>query len=175
MIDNLYHDISEFLENNHLQGSVKTPINYGIYYNNILEGVMTFSKSRFDKKSKEHAYELVRYCSNKNIIGGASKIFKNFVKDYSPNQVISFADRRWSDGDLYYKLGFTLEHITGPGYYYIDNNNSSRRYNRQRFMKHKLIKNAPELKDLTEKEIMKSKNFYRIWDCGQLKFKWYKQ
>ena len=49
---------------------------------------MTFSKPRFNN---QYDYELIRFCSLKgfNVIGGASKLWKYFLKKYNPKSVIS--------------------------------------------------------------------------------------
>ena len=52
--------------------------------------------------------KIVRFCNkiNTTIIGGASKLISYFIKKYKPTHIITFADRRYSIGDLYLKLGF---------------------------------------------------------------------
>jgi hypothetical protein len=66
---------------------------------------MTFSKPRFNRNYK---YELVRFASKlgTQVIGGASKLLKYFEINYNPKSIISYADRRYSNGKLYYALGF---------------------------------------------------------------------
>jgi hypothetical protein len=66
---------------------------------------MTFSKPRFNRN---YEYELVRFASKLGcqVIGGASKLLKYFERNYNPKSLISYADRRYSNGKLYYSLGF---------------------------------------------------------------------
>lgn len=47
-----------------------------------------------------------------------------------------YADRRWSNGNLYKQLGFTLINKTKPSYYYVAD---YKRQNRMNFQKHKLV------------------------------------
>jgi hypothetical protein len=78
---------------------------------------MTFSKTRFSKK---YEWELVRF-SNKlgyHIPGAAGKLLKYFERNYQPKSLVSYADRRWSQGKLYKALGFTLDTISPPNYWY---------------------------------------------------------
>lgn len=127
---------------------------------------MTFGKSRFNKNE----YELLRYCNalNINVVGGASRLFTYFLKDHSEiNEVISFADRRWSVGNLYERIGFDRVDITTPAYYYIID---GIRHNRVEFQKHKLVKEGFS-PDMTEHEIMLARKIYRIYDCGNLKYR----
>ncbi len=97
-----YLESKEFLDENHIQGNCISKYRYGLYYNNELVSLMTFGKSRFKDE-----FELLRFCNKKyeNIIGGASKLFFHFLKDHEEiNEIISYADRRWSIGNLYQKL-----------------------------------------------------------------------
>ena len=45
--------------------------------------------------------------------------FKYFVKNHNPKEITTYADRSWSNGNLYYNLGFKYEGKTQPNYYYI--------------------------------------------------------
>lgn len=92
----------EFLNKNHMQGVCQSKCQYGLYYNDELVSIMTFGKSRFKKE-----FELLRFCnkSNVTVVGGASKLFKHFVQDHlDVKEIVSFADRRLSTGNLYDKL-----------------------------------------------------------------------
>ena len=71
---------------------------------------MVFGSSRHFVGNGKTKYELIRFCNkiNTNVIGGASKLFKYFIKNYNPNEIISYADKRWSNGMLYNILNFEL-------------------------------------------------------------------
>lgn len=163
-----YKDISTFCNNNHIQGEVNTSINLGLFINNTLVAIMSFSKARF---SKAYEYELVRYCSllNTTVIGGASKLLNYFEKVYKPTSIGSYSDRRWNTGNLYIKLGFELTSISPPNYRYIKNNKS---FSRHTFMKHKLKGLFPSIysEEKTEKEIMQEAGYLRVYDCGNMVF-----
>ena len=159
--------VSEFLNKNHLQGDCVSSINYGLFYNNEIVCLMTFGKPRYNTK---YDYELIRFCSklNTTVLGGASKLYKHFIKTHSPNTVISYANKRYSKGDLYYKLGFKLISESDPGYYYSKNN---KLYNRNQFMKHKLKDKLEYFNpDLTEKENMKLNGYDILYDRGNYVF-----
>jgi hypothetical protein len=162
--------IREFLTKNHLQGFVNTNINYGLYYNGELVSLMTFMKTRkiLNKTNKESEYELVRFCNKTGIsvIGGASKLFKQFIKEYNPVTVLSYCDLSWANGGLYINLGFHSIGITKPNYHYVI---KGKRENRINYQKHKLVKKGYD-KSLTEVEIMGQLGYYRIFNCGNEKF-----
>jgi hypothetical protein len=159
-----------FLNENHIQGYTHSSINLGLFLGDDLVSVMTFSKNRFKKQSNE--YEMVRFCNklNHNIIGGASKLFKFFLKNYNNDNfnIISFADRRFFNGNLYLNLDFIFDKYTDPSYIYWKDNKILHRMSCQ---KHKLSKLLPLFdNNQTEYENMKNNGWKRIWDCGNIKF-----
>ena len=159
---------SSFLDTYHLQGNIISKIKLGLYYNNELISVMTFSKPRFNSQCD---WEMLRFCSKFgiHIIGGASKLLKYFERKYNPNSILTYADRCWSTGDVYKKLGFEFIQNTPPNYFYYKN---GYRYSRYQCQKHKLIKILGENFDpsLTEYENMRNNNFSRVFDCGNMVF-----
>ena len=168
---------SHFLNEFHIQGNDKSDIFYGAYYGDILVGVMTFNSKRNMTKSDDGEYELSRYSTRKDYIisGLASKIMRQFINDYNPKDIISFADRRWTlDGDknLYTELGFRLVKVLKPTYYYYNSKVSKyKRYHKFSFGKNNLKNKYPDI-DLTktESEITKELGFSKIWDCGLFKY-----
>jgi hypothetical protein len=167
-----YSVAAEFLQGTHIQGTVRSTINIGLFHGMDLISVMTFSKPRYTKNIE---WELIRFSNklNHTNIGGASKLFKYFVKVYKPKSIISYSDRRWNTGGLYNMLGFVNSGISAPNYKYFHNNKVLELYSRQQFQKHKL-KNMLEIFDsnLTEWQNMVNNGYNRIWDCGNLVFNW---
>ena len=99
-------------------------------------------------------------------MGGASKLFAHFVKHYTPIKVLSFADKRWSTGNLYQQLKFTSVGDTRINYWYIDTKNTKRIY------RYALRKNKNDDQSLTEYENRIKQGYKRIWDCGSSKWEW---
>jgi hypothetical protein len=163
-------EASSFYNINHIQGYAIDKIRIGLYYENKLVSVMTFSNIRknLGGKSQPDHYELLRFCNilNTTVIGGASKLFKYFINKYQPKYIVSYANRDWSIGNLYIKLGFTLDSYTSPGYFYCK---SKIKYNRFNFRKDILIKQGYD-PNKTEYEIMTERGYDRIWNCGNIKF-----
>ena len=162
--------IREFLDTNHLQGFVGSKVKIGLFYEKELVSLMTFGNLRnsMGQKSSEGTYEMLRFCNklNTSVVGGASRLFKYFIEHYSPNDVISYADRSWSSGELYERLGFKLVHKTQPNYYYVI---GDKRFYRFGFRKDKLIKEGFD-PNKTEHEIMLERKIFRIYDSGSLKY-----
>jgi len=161
----------EFLELNHIQGHVNAKIKIGLYYNDELIGIMTFGSLRktMGKNKSNNSYELLRFCNklDTTVIGGANKLLQYFIRNYNPNEIISYADRRWSNGNLYEKLGFEFSHNSRPNYYYIDNDKRKYRFN---FRKNVLIEQGYN-SDKSEHEIMINRKIYRIYDSGNKCYK----
>ena len=151
-----------FLDENHLQGNVNTTLKFGLLYNDELVSVMSFGKRNGIGNGEE--WELIRFSNkiNYNVIGGASKLFKYFLKKINPKIVKSYSDNRWFSGGLYQNLGFKYIHETKPNYWYVKND---MRYHRLNFKKNRLIKEGFD-KNKTEKQIMFDRKIYRIYDCG---------
>ena len=157
-------EIIEFLKNNHIQGHVNNSLSIGLYFDNILVSIMTFDKFEGRKKMQNYEWNLNRFCNklDTNVIGGASKLLKYFIENYQPKRIISYADKDWSIGNLYYKLGFSKIGDSEPDYRYIVND---KRTHKSRFKKSNI-----GIKDISESEYASMKNISRIWDCGKLKF-----
>jgi len=159
-----------FLENNHIQGNVNSKIKLGLYYEDELVSLMTFGglRASLGQKSTEGNYELVRFTNklNTTVIGGADKLLKHFIKINQPKQIISYADRRWSQGGVYEKLGFEFAHNSPPNYFYLVKN---KREGRFKYRKDILVNEGFD-PNKTEHQIMSERKIYRIYDCGCKKY-----
>lgn len=162
-----YKESKMFLDKCHIQGNCVSKYRYGLYYNNELVSIMTFGKPRknLNGRQTEGTYEMLRFCNklNTTVVGGASKLLKCFIKNINPNEVISYSDRRWGTGDMYKRLGFTLDHTAKPSYFYVV---KGKRENRFAYRKDTLVRQYGCPEDMSEHEFMQSKGWYRIYDCG---------
>lgn len=160
----------DFLNENHIQGYTISLVRYGLYYKDELVSLMSFSKPRIisKNKNKDGQYELLRFCNKKNyqIVGGASKLLSNFEKEFNPIELYSYANRDYSNGNLYYILGFDFESFTEPSYFWEKNNI---KYNRFSLRKSKLIEMGFD-KNKTEEQILIEQHYNKIYTTGNLKF-----
>lgn len=114
-----------FLCANHRLGDATCRYRYGLFTRrstgaaegkgfpeDTLVAVATFSNGR-TMRDGSRSYEWIRYASlpGTRVIGGMGKLLDAFVADIRPDDVMSYADRRWSDGAAYRRLGFTLEAV----------------------------------------------------------------
>src|SRR5574344_17128 len=164
-------EAKEFLTNNHIQGNVNSSIRYGLFYNGELVSVMTFGKLRknLGSTSEEGHYELVRFCNKLhcNVIGGASKLLHHFIREFNPKRIISYADKRWSNGEMYVKLGFEHLRDSKPSYFYSLHGKT--RENRFKYRKDILVSEGYD-KNKSESQIMRERGYSRIYDCGCMVF-----
>ena len=142
----------------------------------MLVGVMSFRIDNHDNNT----WELTRYATlnGYNVIGGDVQFFHHFIKICNPNEVKSFADRRWTldcDNNLYTKLGFVLDTILEPDYkYYNSKIDKYKRIHKFNFRKQILHKKYGFSLTMTETEMAKELGYDRIWDCGLFKYIWRK-
>lgn len=162
----------DFLTQNHIQGYCISKYRYGLFFNDELIMIATFGKNRVcvGNTSKIGEYELLRLCTKLNtvVVGGASKLVNHFIKTIKPTKITSYCNLRYSAGNVYEKLKFTLVGQSAPNYFYVRGN---KRYNRYLFRKNVLIENGFD-KSKTEKQIMKELGYNKIYDCGNLKYEW---
>ena len=164
---------NKFLNNNHIQGTDKSTIKLGAFYEENLIGVMTFSKPRIalGKRSKKGGnWELSRFAvkSGLSTPGLAQKMFKYFIDNYNYTEIYSYSDIRWNTGNIYKQLGFEYRGDTFPNYWYIVNQN---RFHRFKYRKQELPKLLEDFNaDLTEYENMLNNGIDRTWDCGNSKW-----
>ena len=158
---------NKFLNQYHIQGGDKSKVKLGLFYQDELVAVMTFGKPRFNKN---YEWELIRYATSKHVIGGASKLLKYFERVYKPKSIITYADRRLSQGNMYYKLGFNLDHISKPGYEWVSDEHTIKLSRFDCFSsKVKQIFDNYD-KNLSVRENMINHKFYQLFDCGNLVF-----
>lgn len=161
-VDN--HNYKVFMDDNHLQGSCNASVRIGLLLNNKLVCAMSF------KKHHKYEWEIMRFATIKYhvVIGGFTKLLKYFINNFNPSQILTYVDRRYSDGGIYKKSGFVLDGITPPNYFYIK---SSSLFSRQKFQKKKLKFKLDDFNNnLSEAVNMFNNGYRRIWDAGNFRF-----
>lgn len=145
-------DSIEFLNKNHIQGGIGSNLKLGLYYKNELISLMTFDNLEGRKRMTTGNWNINRFCNKlgSTVVGGASKIFKYFIKNYEVKRVISYSDKDWSTGGLYEKLNFTKISESSVDYKYVVD---GKRVHKSNF-----------------KGIEKEIPYTKIWDCGKIKW-----
>ncbi|MDE7127743.1 MAG: hypothetical protein K2O58_07620 [Bacteroidales bacterium] len=129
-----------FMAENHSYGGASCRYCYGLYVKRYSGKEMTsevhrlpvgsliaaaeFSNARkWTKGEKEiRSYEWIRYASlpGVRVSGGMGKILRQFIGDISPDDIMSYADLEWSDGNVYRQLGFIEDGTKSPVLFAID-------------------------------------------------------
>lgn len=155
-----------FYENNHIQGKVSSvDLAMGLFSKDLLVGVISFGKHHRGMD----CIVLNRLCflENYSIRGGSSKLLKKSINWLKTNTkydtMISWSDNRWSEGNVYKTLGFTLEDELPPDYSYTTGN--AKRFSKQSCQKKHLLKKGAT--GNTESEMAESIGYKKIWDCGK--------
>jgi transposase-like protein len=150
-------EVNEFLEVNHIQGKVASSLKLGLFYKGELVSLMTFDQFEGRNKMELSEWNINRFCNKikTNVIGGSSKLFKHFMKNYEVKRVISYSDNDWSLGELYEKLGFEIINKGKPDYKYII---GGVRVHKSRFRRSRTGVNESKL------------NLLKVYDCGKIKW-----
>lgn len=169
-----YYEKERFLESYHIQGNDKARYYLALKYRDEIVAVMTLCKLRValgNKNAGEDVYELSRFATSTNVVGGFSKLLKHITNEYGIKSLVTYADLRYSDLDsnVYIRNGFKLDHVSQPNYFYIKNGKRIHRFN---FMKSRLKKLFPEIysDSKTEIQITEEAGYRRIYDCGNAVF-----
>ena len=121
-----------FLEKNHDYGAAVCRHCYCLeeIASGRIVAAATFSNARkWQKGDREiRSYEWVRYASEAGIRipGGMGKLLSTFINEVKPDDIMSYADLEWSDGEVYRKLGFSAESTKSPVMFDIDTKGWSR-------------------------------------------------
>ncbi|MEC3878044.1 hypothetical protein [Parapedobacter sp. 10938] len=123
-----------FLQEHHLQVALPGKYRYGLYHDGELVAVAVFSGGRrmAEKPTDYRSYELLRFCHKQgvHVVGGFSKLLDGFRRDFNPDDIMTYADKDWSDGSRYRKLGFTEVGETAPQLFWVDMRTMQRYYER---------------------------------------------
>ena len=156
-------DRRTFLSQHHIQGDGSASISLGLYFNDELVAVSGWTKT------SQSTWLLNRYATSCRVVGGFSKLVAMFERKFNPTTLISFADLRWSCGDVYALNGWEVDGVLPPDYSYSpDGHTRVHKFNYRRQYLPKLLQHFDP--DRSEWENCKANNVLRIWDCGKLRF-----
>jgi DNA-binding CsgD family transcriptional regulator len=112
----------DFLNANHLQGYTPSIVALGLYNESELVALITF-------RNHKEGLEIARFCTKLGyqVVGGFSKLLKAGLKLSSSN-IISYANARYSNGDIYRKAGFRYVGMTSVDFDWLLN---GKLYNRR--------------------------------------------
>lgn len=113
-----------FLQQHHLWSATKARYYYGLYFQEELVAVATFSSRRrlqtpvngTTTMSNRSAFELLRFCTRRGetVVGAISKLLKAFIRDQQPDDIVTVVDRDWGPGEGWHSVGFQTLHVMAP-------------------------------------------------------------
>lgn len=159
-----------FLLQYHFQGGENTScIGLGLFYQDLLLGVLTIGRPRYAKAD----YEIIRYCMRPDYIvtGCFQKLFKAFLRTLSSDaDILSYMDlnKRMRASSVYENHGFEYLGTTPPDYMWYNQSGSVMR-TRYSAMKKNLVAQGFD-SSKSEIQIMKEQGFVRVFGAGSKKF-----
>ncbi|MDB4835288.1 hypothetical protein OAH12_01750 [Cyclobacteriaceae bacterium] len=154
----------DFLTENHLQLPANGKFKFGLFLKDQLVAVAGFSSPkkyyRDDQVSKSS--ELVRFCNiqGHTVIGGFDKILKHYTSNHEVDDIMSYADRDWSTGKSYEKIGFNKIENTPAISFWIHQKEMKRIFQHQAFS---------QLGTDDEKTLI-NKGYQKITNSGNIKY-----
>jgi len=125
----------DFLIINHLNVPVIGKYRLGLSIHDELVALAVFGRACpiHRKGNVYNSHELIRYCSKlrHTITGGLSKLLAHFIEKAGPDDVMSYADREWSNGSTYLTLGFEMIDTTVPQTFWLPPDSMERLYSNQ--------------------------------------------
>ncbi len=165
-------EAQSFFKENHQLEFIKQPYHYALRYEGEVLAMASFGRKIImpNKGEQYKSVELSRFASKigYQIPGAMSKLIQAFLKDHPVQDIMSVADRDWSLGCSYLKLGFSLSSISPAQiiYFHVPS--------QKRYFEHRL---PLEIQNLIHKsgdnlnlEDLKSKGYLRIFNTGNYKF-----
>lgn len=168
IVEPTWADIRSFYSANHMQGpTAYKNTTVALVHSNATVAMLSYLVSGT-------TMEITRYAGNGAVVmGGFSKLLAHIIKLNPGVTVIgTWADRRWSYGNLYLRSGFVETRRLGADYYYTD---YVSRFRKEAYRKEKLVKNFSLDSTLvtahTEWELVRDQlQLDRVWDCGKIRF-----
>ena len=135
---------------------------------------MTFGKPREQKKNDQIEWELIRFCVKKNYLvpGGASRLFRHFIRQHAPTSIVSYSDIAKTTGSMYPVLGFALINESAPGYVWWNGRVAKRRYECMAFKLKARFSDLPGIESMSEAQIMRELGYQKILNMGNKVWVW---
>lgn len=115
------NDANAFLELFHLMGTAKAQTYLGLKYADEWVAVASFSRGRKMNRlpDDKRSYELVRFACKQGITvqGGFTKLIRAFENEFSPGDIMTYADPMWSQGSGLVSSGFYPIDQSSPIYF----------------------------------------------------------
>lgn len=164
--------VNKFMNDNHIQGWSKGKHCYILKYEDETVAAMIFSHHVSNRGSVSNdEFELVRYATDRSVVGGAGKLMSAFLKDVNCKSVVSYSSNEMYSGEMYSALGFKKISDGKPDYKVVAD--GTRRH-KSGFRREVLQKKLGEDFDpaLSERENCRNNGLFRVYNCGLTKWQY---
>lgn len=162
---------NSFFEQYHLQGTAGCKFRCGLELDQRLVAVAGFSAKRPMHHTPGYtSAELIRFATVNGftVTGGLSKLIRHFIKTAAPNDIMSYADMDWSDGNGYTRLGFTAVARTPPMHILLHSPSL------RRFLPHRLPAVVRDKLSVIEEDnrlsYLKTLHYTPVYNSGNIKY-----
>lgn len=163
-----------FYIKNHLQGDPTNGVSFALVdKDSLIKALMSFSPVQSIRGTvhTEGSWELVRYASKGSVVGGASRLFAAFLREYDPAYILSYSQNDWFDGTLYPLLGFKKVKDCKHDYRTVWGNKLYHKSYTRRSNLQKLLGDNFDYA-ATEQQNLINNNVPILYDSGKIKWEW---
>lgn len=155
-----------FCAKNHIQGEAQTSKAYALTHDSEIVMVVTMNRCQ----AKAYEWEMNRCCSKLDtvVVGGFSKLL-NHIKQLHGTSIVTYANRRFSIGNVYEVAGLKNKGYSAPSYWYWKPTEPLALHNKRMFRRKALEKKLNRFDpSKSERRNMFDHGYRRIWDCGTI-------
>jgi hypothetical protein len=107
-------DARLFFNRNHMQGYATAASYYGLQYQGEWVAMASFGQPRLMSRDYAHEHlsgELIRFCNRAGcrVYGGLGKLVQHYFLTHEVDDLMTYSDFDWSNGESFAKLGFQLK------------------------------------------------------------------
>jgi len=153
-------EVRTFLRENHLQGSPNSiTTSVSLLYADKIIGTISFGQHH--RKNDLLVLNRLCFAQHTAISGGTERLIRTITK-MNIGPFITWSDNRWSDGSVYRRMGLIKDRELDIDYWWCK---GQKRRSKQSMKK---TKECP--KNMTETEWRHSQGWFRIFDCGKIRW-----
>jgi len=149
----------EFLEKNHGNVPLKTKYNFGLLNKKKqLVAIACFGQV-IRMRNGAKSSELIRFCSlsGSRVVGGLTKLIYYFKKLHQLDELMTYCDLEWSNGENFQKLGFEKIDTFSPVEFVVNMNSWERMH-------------ISQFQDRVSLDETNKKEFRTVLNMGSIKF-----
>lgn len=149
-----WQELNDFFAQNNIQGNRGGSFVYTLEKDGEILMAYKFGAPSGGKAKQKYQYEMVRGASKlgTQVIGGATRLWKHFIKEKGPDSVVYYIDYNYFNGNSVEKIG--LKYIGGQA--------GVKNY----WVKEKIVKNREPRRHKEIKEKIENGEILELWNAG---------